>query len=131
MKLTEKQLKRVIKESVKLALNEGLYEENPTEKRTNIRSVADALCDFLFSSKRTPNYLKKELARETYFNCSRDDYGEHTFEQMPQEVIEVVQEAIDTIGAAVERSRDAILFMVNQGLLDSYTEGKALRAIKD
>jgi hypothetical protein len=127
MKLTEKQLKNIIKESVAKILNEADAEG---KKATNARALLDSLSDFLYSNGRKPSYLRKELARQSYFSCSVSDYGQHPYEEVPPEVMNAVEEAIGTIEAAVDRSVAAIMSMINAGLLTDYEIERARRAIE-
>jgi hypothetical protein len=127
MKLTEKQLKYIIKESIAKILNEADAEGIKT---TNARTLLDSLSDFLYSNGRKASYLRKELARKSYFSCSTNDYGEHPYEEVPPEVIDAVEEAIGTIEAAVDRSVAAIMSMIQAGLLTDYEIERARRAIE-
>ena len=132
MKLTEKQLKKIIKESVLNAMvSEGLGEENKEgEVYTVAPRIADALSDYLYSHSRKADYFRRILNSTGFFSCDTNNYGEKTYSSIPAEIAEGFTEVIESIEASVNAAKLTLMEIVKSGLLSDYQKGEALKALQ-
>ena len=132
MKLTEKQLKKIIKESVLNAMvSESLGEENKEgEVYTIAPDIADALSNYLYSHSRKAGYFRAMLRRTGFINCDTKNYGEKTYSPIPTEIVESFTEVIENIEASVYAAKLTLMEIVKSGLLSDYQKEAALNALE-
>lgn len=133
MKLTEKQLKKLIKESVLNAMaSEGLGEENKEgESYSVVPRLASVLEDFLYSNSRKASHFRKVLNSTGFFNCDSDNYGEKTYNSAtPEEITEGFNEVIENIEASINAARMTLAQIIKSGILTDYERGEAMKAME-
>ena len=132
MKLTEKQLKKIIKESVLNAMkSEGFGEENKEgEVYTVAPRIASELSDYLYSHSRKADYFRRVLNSTGFFNCDTNNYGEKTYSSIPNEIVEGFTEVIESIEASINAAKLTLMEIVKSGLLSDYQKGEALKALQ-
>jgi len=132
MKLTEKQLKNIIKESVLNAMkSEGLGEENKEgEVYTVAPRIASELSDYLYSHSRKADYFRRVLNSTGFFSCDTNNYGEKTYSSIPTEIVEGFTEVIESIEASINAAKLTLMEIVKSGLLSDYQKGEALKALQ-
>lgn len=118
MKLTEKQLKKIIKESVLNAMvSESLGEENKEgEVYTIAPEIADVLSNYLYSHSRKAGYFRRVL--------------NSTDSPIPTEIVEGFTEVIESIEASINAAKLTLMEIVKSGLLSDYEKGEALKALQ-
>lgn len=132
MKLTEKQLKKLIKESVLNAMaSEGLGEENKEgESYSLVPRLASELGDFLYSHSRKADYFRRILNSAGFISCDPDNYGKKTYDATPDDIAEGFTEVIENIEASVNAARMTLAQIIKSGILTDYERGEAMKAMK-
>lgn len=132
MKLTEKQLKKIIKESVLNAMvSESLGEENKEEEVYTVAPrIASELSNYLYSHNRKADYFRRILNSTGFFSCSAKNYGQKTYCPIPTEIVEGFTEVIESIEASMNAAKLTLMEIVKSGLLSDYEKGEALKALQ-
>ena len=132
MKLTEEQLKNLIKKSVKKALNEGFAEGNDDPQRsgrTNARSIVESLINYIYSHYATAYYLRREIEKDGFYGSVDGKYGKYLYDQIPYEIESVFREAIDMIESSVDAAENALTAVLQTDLVDEYDKETIQKAI--
>lgn len=132
MKLTEKQLKKIIKESVLNAMkSEGLGEENKEgEVYTVAPRIASELSNYLYSHNHKADFFRRVLNSTGFLNSDTNNYGEKTYSSIPTEIAEGFTKVIESIEESVNAARVTLMEIVKSGLLSDYQKDDALKALQ-
>lgn len=116
MKLTEKQLKKIIKESVLNAITaNGLNDENNGgEAYPAVSEIANELGNYLYAHSRKANYFRRIL-----------NQGE-----VPEAIADKFNEVIENLDAALNGARMTLMEIVKSGLLTEYQKSEAIKALE-
>lgn len=116
MKLTEKQLKKIIKESVLNAMaGEGLNGENNEEEAyPTVSEIASVLEEYIYGHSRKANYFRRILNR-----------GE-----VPETIADNFSEVIESLEATLNGACMTLMEIIKSGLLTDYQKTEAIKALK-
>ncbi len=124
MRLTEKQLKKIIKESVLNAMaEEGLHGENNEEESypasvlghyPTVSEIADALGDYLYAHSRKAIYFRRILNRGV----------------VPETIADNFSEVIESLEAALNGARMTLMEIIKSGFITEYQKSEAIKALE-
>lgn len=116
MKLTEKQLKKIIKESVLNAMaGEGLNGENNEEEAyPTVSEIASVLEEYIYGHSRKANYFRRILNR-----------GE-----VPETIADKFNEVIENLDAVLNGVRMTLMEIVKSGFITEYQKSEAIKALE-
>lgn len=116
MKLTEKQLKKIIKESVLNAMaGEGLNGENNEEEAyPTVSEIANVLGDYLYTQSRKTIYFRRILNRGV----------------VPETIADKFNEVIENLDAVLNGVRMTLMEIIKSGFITEYQKSEAIKALE-
>ena len=116
MRLTEKQLKKIIKESVLNAITaEGLNDENNGgEAYPAVSEIANVLGDYLYTQSRKTIYFRRILNRGV----------------VPETIADKFNEVIENLDAVLNGARMTLMEIVKSRFITEYQKSEAIKALE-
>ena len=116
MRLTEKQLKKIIKESVLNAITaEGLNDENNGgEAYPSVSEIANVLGNYLYTQSRKTVYFRRILNRGV----------------VPETIADKFNEVIENLDAVLNGARMTLMEIVKSGFITEYQKSEAIKALE-